>query len=128
MTRFQLQFLEHQAMMGNNFTSNGDITMKIKTALLQTILAMALMATTSTSMAIGYTEEDVSFGHVLVDAVIVRPLTFLTTAAGAVAWTVTLPFSILGENAEEAGEFLVVEPATYTFVRPIGRFEENNNY
>ena len=33
-----------------------------------------------------------------------------------------LPFSLLGINVGEAGSKLVLDPARFTFVRPLGEF------
>ncbi len=54
------------------------------------------------------------------DLVIVRPLTFVVSLAGAAIWVVALPFTLLGGNTGEAGDVLVVDPLCYTFVRPLG--------
>lgn len=54
------------------------------------------------------------------DALIGRPFLLLSTAAGLVAYTATLPFSILGGNETEAGERLVAVPARATFLRCLG--------
>lgn len=54
------------------------------------------------------------------DAVFVRPVLLATTVVGAAVYLVSLPFSLLGGNAEEAGEALVVGPAKATFVRCLG--------
>ena len=43
-----------------------------------------------------------------------------STVVGLATFIVTLPFSALGGNIGEAGNTLVVEPAKYTFVRPLG--------
>ena len=59
-------------------------------------------------------------GDMLLDMVFMRPLMLVGTAVGAVSFVVTLPFSALGGNVGEAGETLVMEPARYTFVRPLG--------
>jgi hypothetical protein len=58
----------------------------------------------------------------LADTVMVRPLTLIGTAVGVVTFVVTLPFSALGGNVGDAGQILVVDPAKYTFVRPLGVF------
>ena len=58
----------------------------------------------------------------LADTVMVRPLTLVGTAVGVVTFVVTLPFSALGGNVGEAGQILVVDPAKYTFIRPLGVF------
>ncbi len=61
-------------------------------------------------------------GTMLADTVMVRPLMLIGTAVGVVAFVVTLPFSALGGNVGDAGQTLVVEPAKYTFIRPLGVF------
>jgi hypothetical protein len=58
----------------------------------------------------------------LADTVMVRPLTLIGTAVGVVTFVVTLPFSALGGNVGDAGRILVVDPAKYTFIRPLGVF------
>lgn len=58
-----------------------------------------------------------------VDLVLVRPLSFVATVLGTVAFIVSLPFSILGGNVDEAGTNLVVKPAKTTFIRPLGEFD-----
>ncbi|RJS91586.1 hypothetical protein D3260_14850 [Salinisphaera sp. Q1T1-3] len=57
------------------------------------------------------------------DAVIVRPLSFATTIAGAGLFVVSLPFSALGHNSDAAAGALVGAPARYTFSRPLGNFD-----
>lgn len=56
----------------------------------------------------------------LADGLLVRPVMLVGTVLGIVTFVATLPFSILGGNVDEAGQALVVEPAEYTFVRPLG--------
>lgn len=65
-------------------------------------------------------EEDPSALAMVGDAVIARPIGAVLTVIGAVTYVVTLPFSLLGGNAAEAGETLVVGPAMATFVRCLG--------
>jgi hypothetical protein len=59
-------------------------------------------------------------GEMIIDAVVVRPIMLVGTVIGVVLFVVTLPFSALGGNVGEAADKLVVEPAAYTFVRPLG--------
>lgn len=66
--------------------------------------------------------EPPSAGTMLADTFMVRPLMLVGTAVGVVTFVVTLPFSALGGNVGEAGETLVVDPAKYTFIRPLGQF------
>lgn len=51
----------------------------------------------------------------VVDGLIVRPLTLAGTIVGTGIFIVTLPFSAMGGNVEEAGNALVMEPARATF-------------
>lgn len=54
------------------------------------------------------------------DLIIARPLLFVTTVVGSAVYLVSLPFALAGGNAGEAGNVLVVKPATATFVRCLG--------
>jgi hypothetical protein len=54
------------------------------------------------------------------DLLIVRPLCFVGLVLGTVVFVVSSPFSAIGGNIRQAAEKLVKEPATYTFVRPLG--------
>ncbi|MEA2115036.1 MAG: hypothetical protein U9P36_06605 [Thermodesulfobacteriota bacterium] len=63
-------------------------------------------------------------GAMLADAVVVRPLTLVATVAGAAIWVVTLPFTLLGGNTDEAGDVLVLDPLCYTFKRPLGYMDD----
>lgn len=54
------------------------------------------------------------------DAIIARPLGIVFTVVGTALYVVTLPFSLLGGNAKQAGQELVVGPAEATFVRCLG--------
>jgi len=60
----------------------------------------------------------------LVDTVLVRPLAFVAGVGGAVVWVVSLPFTLLAGNTEEAGNVLVSDPFCYTFQRPLGHMEK----
>ena len=65
--------------------------------------------------------EEPTGGSMLADAFMVRPFMLVGTILGTATFIVTLPFSLLGGNVGEAGQALVVEPAAYTFVRPLGK-------
>ncbi len=54
------------------------------------------------------------------DALFARPVLLATTIVGSAVYLVSLPFSLLGGNAGEAGNVLVVGPAKATFVRCLG--------
>jgi hypothetical protein len=55
-----------------------------------------------------------------IDLVFIRPLGLVGTAVGSVVYVASLPFTLLGGNAGDAGKKLVGEPAAYTFSRPLG--------
>jgi hypothetical protein len=56
------------------------------------------------------------------DLVFLRPVGIIATALGTALFIVSSPFSILGDNSEEASEELIKKPARYTFKRPLGDF------
>lgn len=60
----------------------------------------------------------------LVDTVLVRPVAFVASVAGAAVWVVSLPFTLLAGNTAEAGDILVFDSFCYTFKRPLGHMKE----
>lgn len=54
------------------------------------------------------------------DILFARPALLAMTAVGGVVYLASLPFSLIGGNASEAGDVLVLEPAKATFVRCLG--------
>ena len=59
-------------------------------------------------------------GYMIGDLVVMRPLGIIATAVGSIAYVISLPFSLGGGNEEEARQKLIIEPAKYTFTRPLG--------
>jgi hypothetical protein len=97
---------------------------RLQRCLLNMLLALAI-ANAVFVPAAAAAEIDDNYGlsrseAMFIDGLLIRPGMVVVTAVGVVAFVVTLPFSILGGNVGEAGEKLVVEPAEYTFVRPLG--------
>ena len=66
---------------------------------------------------------DVTAEAILADGLLVRPAGVIATVLGSLAFVVILPFSIPTRSVEKAAQKLVVEPARYTFVRPLGQIE-----
>jgi len=58
--------------------------------------------------------------EMVLDGIVVRPIMLGLTALGTVLFVVTSPFSLLGGNAEDAAEELIVKPAKMTFIRCLG--------
>jgi len=65
--------------------------------------------------------------EMIVDGLIYRPLGLAGTIVGTGVFIVTLPFSLLGGNVDDAAERLVVEPAKNTFTRCLGCGIYNHN-
>ncbi len=64
--------------------------------------------------------ETPSAAAMILDGLIVRPITFVATVAGTLVWVVTLPFSLLGGNAGDVAETMIITPAKATFIRCLG--------
>ncbi len=88
--------------------------------LLGAVVAALLATSPLASAADSVRYDDASFGTMVVDAAVARPLGLGATVVGTAAWIVTLPFSALGGNVRAAAQKLIVEPARFTFVRPLG--------
>lgn len=54
------------------------------------------------------------------DLIIVRPLSLAGTLLGTVVFVVALPINALTLNFSDPARRLILEPAAYTFVRPLG--------
>jgi len=52
----------------------------------------------------------------------------LATLVGTMAFVVTLPFSIPTRSVDKAAQKLIVDPARYTFVRPLGQIEPGKSW
>ena len=66
------------------------------------------------------TPGSVSGGAVAADLLIARPLGLVATVLGIGTCIVTLPFTLISGSTELATQKLIVEPAAYTFTRPLG--------
>ena len=69
--------------------------------------------------------EDVSAEAIIADGLLLRPAGIAATVLGTVVFVVTLPFSIPTRSVEKAAQKLIVDPARYTFVRPLGQIESS---
>ena len=67
-----------------------------------------------------YANPSTKADYMAADGLLARPLGFAATVVGAGIYIVTLPFSALGGNADEAARILVGDPAWYTFQRCLG--------
>ena len=69
--------------------------------------------------------DDVSAEAIVVDGLLLRPGGVIATLVGSAVFVITLPFSIPTKSVEKAAQKLVVDPARYTFVRPLGQIESS---
>ena len=65
-------------------------------------------------------EENPGGFRMATDLIVARPIGLVLFGLGTATFIVTLPFSLLGGNVEDAGGQLVVEPAREVFVRCLG--------
>lgn len=84
------------------------------------LVACAVLASSPAATAASYVDERPTFAAMFADGLVVRPLGLGAMVLGGATWLVTLPFSALGGNVDEATQKLVVEPAQFTFTRPLG--------
>jgi len=68
--------------------------------------------------------RDVSGTDMVADLIFVRPIGLVGLVIGTLAFVVALPFTVPTQQVEEAREKLLVAPAKFTFVRPLGYYNE----
>lgn len=94
--------------------------MRIKATLWKTITISVTSVLLSLPAQAERIEETPSAGAMVADAVVARPLYFALSQVGAVVYAATLPFTLLGQNADQAAESLVVAPLQGAFLRCLG--------
>lgn len=98
-------------------------TRKLLAILTVVAVAVAFTAPPALAAAGEAAIEEASGDAMIFDLVFLRPAGLVAIVGGSLAFVVSLPFSALGGNVGEAAEKLVVDPARYTFVRPLGHME-----
>lgn len=73
-------------------------------------LIMATMLPAAAAIEIDETDFGPTYDTMVVDTVVGKPLQLVNAVAGTAAYIVSLPFSIIGGNADQAQQKLVVEP------------------
>ncbi len=97
--------------------------MAIKSVIIVMVTMLMAVPFGSPALAQEYFESgEPDGGEMIYDLFVVRPIGIIATAAGAVVFVISLPFSLLGNNVDTAGEKLVKAPARFTFKRPLGEF------
>jgi hypothetical protein len=104
---------------------------RITTALLISCLMLpqTLWAQNTAGMAReGAVDENPNGFAMLGDFVVARPIGLVLTAGGAVLWLVSLPFTLLAGNANEAADTLILGPGEQTFMRCLGCRQSGYTY
>ncbi len=92
-----------------------------KNILIIMVISIFLMTAVTTPSLANDLNTEVSGETMAVDFVLLRPLGLAVTAIGCVFYIASFPFTVWNEkNRKRAGYYFVVEPASYTFVRPLG--------
>jgi len=85
------------------------------------ILPQSLWAQDAAMMAReGAVDEDPNAFAMVGDFFVARPIGLVLTAGGAALWLVSLPFTLLAGNANEAADTLILGPGEQTFMRCLG--------
>ncbi|MGQ0620963.1 MAG: hypothetical protein ACT4QA_13735 [Panacagrimonas sp.] len=92
-----------------------------------TLAAALLIAVSGLASADEYrdsADDTPSAGAMAFDLVIVRPLALVATVLGTGLFVLQLPLSLIqGEPPMDPARSLVIEPAQFTFQRPLGRID-----
>jgi hypothetical protein len=56
------------------------------------------------------------------DVLLLRPLGFIATVGGFTCYAIALPFSAINSDIKTPWDMFVMEPADWTFRRPLGEF------
>tara|TARA_R110001599_G_scaffold353459_1_gene592654 strand:+ start:367268 stop:367657 length:390 start_codon:yes stop_codon:yes gene_type:complete len=76
----------------------------------------------------GAVDEDPNGFAMVGDFFIARPIGLVLTAGGAALWLVSLPFTLLAGNANEAADTLILGPGEQTFMRCLGCRQSGYTY
>ena len=68
-------------------------------------------------------EKDRDAGAMFADLVFTRPVSFIASIVGGATFIISVPFSGIGGNMEQAADKLIADPVKHTFHRPLGQFE-----
>lgn len=87
------------------------------------VLVLFLIGTSAAQAVEQSTFTDDPGVNMIVDLLVVRPVSIVGAGAGCVFFVASLPFTVwTKERIKKAGDALVKTPGTYAFVRPLGEF------
>lgn len=70
-------------------------------------------------------EKDTTPGFIVLDFLLVRPLSLVATGIGSAVFVASYPIAMATDQTDATLEKLVKAPAGYTFTRPLGFFPDN---
>jgi hypothetical protein len=86
--------------------------------------ALALASSLAQAQSFDTVDETPSAAAMGFDLVVVRPLGLVATVGGIALFIVQLPFALIaGEPPSDPARRFIVEPAAYTFTRPLGQID-----
>ncbi|MGM8870089.1 hypothetical protein ACS8E3_00180 [Psychrobacter sp. 2Y5] len=83
---------------------------KLLTALTSISLVVITMSPASAAIEIDETDFGPSYDTMVVDTVVGKPLQLVAAVTGTAAYLVSLPFAVIGGNADQSQQKLFVEP------------------
>ncbi|HMK56101.1 MAG TPA: hypothetical protein VK448_05635 [Dissulfurispiraceae bacterium] len=89
------------------------------------VIIITLLFSFMSTLSFAYdTDKDEAM---ILDTLVGRPLGVVALVTGTAVFVVGLPFSLLGHNTRDTAQNLVVNPAKFTFVRPVGDMGPDSN-
>jgi len=67
-------------------------------------------------------QKETTAGFMILDLLLIRPVSLGATILGSAAWVVALPFTAPAGETGHSLDKLIKEPAKYTFTRSLGFF------
>jgi hypothetical protein len=64
-----------------------------------------------------------SDADIIVDVLLVRPISIVAIVTGSVIFVVSMPFTLPTGSGKIVSQRLVEDPVEFTFVRPVGDFD-----
>lgn len=86
--------------------------------------ALALASSLAPVQAFDSVDETPSAAAMAFDFVVVRPLSLVMTVGGIALFVAQLPLALIaGDPPSDPARRFIVEPAAYTFTRPLGQID-----
>ncbi|MES1965530.1 hypothetical protein M0N77_09380 [Psychrobacter sp. AH5] len=86
------------------------IKSKLLTAIVSISIAMITISPATAAIEIDETDFGPSYETMVVDTVVGKPLQLVAAVTGTAAYLVSLPFALIGGNADQSQQKLFVEP------------------